>query len=170
VIDCAEWVTPVEDMALGFQNVWKYYYMPGMHEPNVIAELLINGDVYNSFTPQQKEWVRSAVHDTFTRWWVKWQRQNAVALKELQEKHGVKVLRTPPDVLIGFLKAWDEMAKEEAAKNPFFAKVWESQRAWASVSVPAKRFMSPPYSFAANYYWPESAPAAGKAAGKGDKK
>ena len=167
VIDCAEWVTPVEDMALGFQNVWKYYYMPGMHEPNVIGELLINGDVYNSFTPAQKEMVRSAVHDTFIRWWVKWQRQNAVALKELQDKHGVKVLRTPPDVLNAFLKAWDEMAKEEVAKSPFFAKVFESQRAWASVSVPAKRFMSPPYSFAANYYWPESgAKPAAKAAKK----
>ena len=171
VIDCAEWVTPIEDLRLGFQNVWKYYYMPGMHEPSVIGELLINGDVYNSFTPAQKEMVRSAVHDTFIRWWVRWQRQNAEALKELQEKHGVKVLQTPRDVLIAFLKAWDEMAKEEAAKSPFFAKVWESQRAWASVSVPAKRFMSPPYSFAANYYWPEAAvkPAA-KAGAKSDKK
>ena len=72
-----------------------------------------------------------------------------------------------PDVLNAFLKAWDEMAKEEAAKSPFFAKVWESQRAWASVSVPAKRFMSPPYSFAANYYWPETA---AKPAAKAEKK
>jgi hypothetical protein len=31
--------------------------------------------------------------------------------------------------------------------------------------VPAKRFMFPPYSFAANYYWPEKKPAA-----KGDGK
>jgi hypothetical protein len=32
------------------------------------------------------------------------------------------------------------------------------------VVVPAKRFMLPPYSFAANYYWPErkSAPRKGK--------
>jgi hypothetical protein len=31
--------------------------------------------------------------------------------------------------------------------------------------VPAKRFLYPPYSFAANYYWPEKKPAA-KAASK----
>jgi hypothetical protein len=36
----------------------------------------------------------------------------------------------------------------------------DSQRAWAEVSVPAKRFMQPPYSFAANYYWPDAKPAA----------
>jgi hypothetical protein len=28
--------------------------------------------------------------------------------------------------------------------------------------VPAKRFMFPPYSFAANYYWPEKPAAKGK--------
>jgi hypothetical protein len=33
--------------------------------------------------------------------------------------------------------------------------VHDSQRAYASLVVPAKRFMFPPYSFAANYYWPE---------------
>ena len=35
----------------------------------------------------------------------------------------------------------------------------ESQRQYASLVVPAKRFMFPPYSFAANYYFPEKAAA-----------
>ena len=70
-------------------------------------------------------------------------------------------------ILIAFLKAWDDIAKEESAKNPFFKKVLDSQREYASKVVPAKRFMNPPYSFAANYYFPETAakPAA-KAAEK----
>ena len=36
----------------------------------------------------------------------------------------------------------------------------------ASSVVPAKRFYFPPYSFAANYYWPEKPAAAAKGAGK----
>ena len=48
------------------------------------------------------------------------------------------------------------MAKEESARNPFFKKVLDSQREYASKVVPAKRFYAPPYSFAANYYWPEN--------------
>ncbi|HSD53863.1 MAG TPA: hypothetical protein VLC47_06835, partial [Burkholderiales bacterium] len=89
-------------------------------------------------------------------------------LDEMRTKHGTQILRTPPDVLIAFLKAWDEIAKEESAKNPFFKKVLDSQHAYAAKVVPAKRFMNPPYSFAANYYFPESqrpaaaAPAAAK--------
>ena len=51
VIDCAEWVGGVEDLRLGFQNVWKYHYSPGMHENVTIGELLINGDVWKSLKP-----------------------------------------------------------------------------------------------------------------------
>jgi TRAP-type mannitol/chloroaromatic compound transport system substrate-binding protein len=155
VIDCAEWVGGVEDVRLGLPQVFKFHYTPGVHESSSIAELIINTDVWKSFSPQQQEAVRSATLETFMRWWVKWQRQNADALVEMQTKHGTQILRTPPDVLTAFLKAWDEIAKEESAKSPFFKKVLDSQREYASKVVPAKRFMFPPYSFLANYYWPE---------------
>jgi len=39
-------------------------------------------------------------------------------------------------------------------------KTLQSQRAYASVVVPAKRFMFPAYDFAANHYWPEKKAAA----------
>ncbi|OGA65008.1 MAG: hypothetical protein A3F77_15745 [Betaproteobacteria bacterium RIFCSPLOWO2_12_FULL_67_28] len=155
VIDCAEWVGGAEDMRLGLHQVWKYHYTPGMHESASIGELIINADVWKGLTPQQQEAVRSATTETFVRWWVKWQRQNADAIDEMRTKHGTQILRTPPEILTAFFKAWDEIAKEESAKNPFFKKVLDSQRAWAARVVPAKRFMFPPYSFAANYYWPE---------------
>jgi TRAP-type mannitol/chloroaromatic compound transport system substrate-binding protein len=155
VIDCAEWVGGVEDLRLGLPQVWKYHYTPGMHESASIGEIMINSEVWASLPPQNQEAIRSAATETFVRWWAKWQRQNADAIEEMREKHGAQLLRTPPDVLIAFLKAWDEIAKEESAKNPFFKKVLDSQRAYAAKVVPAKRFMFPPYSFAANYYWPE---------------
>jgi len=155
VIDCAEWVGGVEDLRLGFHNVWKYHYTPGMHENVTIGEVLINTDVWKGLKPEHQEMMKSIASETFVIWWAKWQRQNADAIKELQEKHGVRILRTPPDILVAFLKEWDKLAAEEGAKNPFFKKVHDSQRAYASLVVPAKRFMFPPYSFAANYYWPE---------------
>jgi len=166
VIDCAEWVGGVEDLRLGFHNVWKYHYTPGVHENTTIGELIINQDVWKAMPAQHQEMIKSAANEAFLIWWAKWQRQNADALKELQEKHGVQILRTPPDVLTAFLKTWDQVAKEEEGKNPFFKKVHDSQRAYASLVVPAKRFMFPPYSFVANYYFPEKPAAAAKAAPK----
>jgi len=165
VIDCAEWVGGVEDLRLGFHNVWKYKYTPGMHEFTSIGELIINGDVWKSLSPQHQEMIKVAANDAFLIWWAKWQRQNAEAIKELQERHGVRILRTPPDILTAFLKAWDELTAEEAARNPFFKRVLDSQRAYASLVVPAKRFLFPPYSFAANHYWPEKPAADERKAG-----
>ena len=166
VIDCAEWVGGVEDLRLGFQNVWKYHYTPGMHENTTVGELLINGDVWKALSPTHQEIVKSAANEAFLVWWAKWQKQNAEALKELQEKYAVKVLRTPPDILIEFLKTWDKIAAEEEDKNAFFKKVHQSQRTYAALVVPAKRFYFPPYSFAANYYWPEGGAGAAKAVKK----
>lgn len=168
VIDCAEGNTATDDLRAGFHQVWKYYYTPGMHESVTIGDILINGDVWKALSPTHQEIIKSAANETFLIWWAKWQQQNAEAIKELQEKHGVRILRTPPDILLEFLKTWDKIAAEESAKNPFFKKIYDSQRAYASLVVPAKRFVFPPYSFAANYYWPEGGakPGAVKAEAK----
>jgi TRAP-type mannitol/chloroaromatic compound transport system substrate-binding protein len=172
VIDCAEWVGGIEDLRLGLPQVWKYHYTPGMHESASIGEIIINTDVWKGLTAQQQEAIRSAATETFVRWGVRWQKQNAEAIVEMRTKYGTQILRTPPDVLLAFLKAWDEIAAEESAKNPFFKKVIDSQRAYASKVIPAKRFMFPPYTFAANHYWPEAKPAAkgDKAAARSEKK
>jgi TRAP-type mannitol/chloroaromatic compound transport system substrate-binding protein len=166
VIDCAEWVGGIEDLRLGLPQVWKYHYTPGMHESSSVGELMINSDVWKGLAAQQQEAVRSAVTETYVRWWIKWQKQNADAIEEMRTKYGTQILRTPPAVLEAFFKTWDEIAKEESAKNPFFKKTLESQRAYAAKVIPAKRFMFPPYSFAANYFWPEER---AKPAAKGKK-
>ena len=166
VIDCAEWVGGIEDLRLGLPQVWKFHYTPGPHETTTIGELMINSEVWASLPPQQQEAIRSATTETFLRWGAKWQLQNADAIEEMRTKHGTQILRTPPEILIAFFKAWEEIAKEESAKNPFFKKVLDSQHAYAAKVVPAKRFMFPPYSFAANYFFPEARPAAAKAAAK----
>jgi TRAP-type mannitol/chloroaromatic compound transport system substrate-binding protein len=162
VIDCAEWVGGVEDLRLGLPQVWKYHYTPGMHESNSMLEIMMNGDVWKGLTAAQQEAVRVATFDTFVRWGIKWQKQNADAIEEMRTKHGTQILRTPPEILIEFMKTWDKMAAEESAKDPFFKKVLESQRVYAAKVVPAKRFMFPPYSFAANYYFPEARKPAAK--------
>ena len=167
VIDCAEWVGGVEDLRLGLHQVFKYHYTPGMHENNSIGELIINTEVWKSLTPQQQEWIKSATKDTFITWGARWQKQNAEAIDELVTKHGVQIRRTPADILTATLKAWDELVKEESEKNPVFKKVIESQREYASKVVPAKRYMFPPYSFAANHYWGSESGVPTKGGAKG---
>jgi TRAP-type mannitol/chloroaromatic compound transport system substrate-binding protein len=169
VIDCAEWVGGIEDLRLGFPQIWKYHYTPGMHETVTMGELLINSEVWDKLSPQHKEIIKSATMEAFIRWYAKWQRQNADALKEFRDKYKVNVLKTPPEILTEFLKAWDKIAAREAEKDPFFKKVLESQRQYAEIVVPAKRFLFPPYDFAANHYWPDRQATAAAPASKATK-
>jgi len=155
VIQCGEWVGPAEDMKIGFQGVWKNYYMPSTHEPATVLELLINGDVWKSLTPDLRQMIISAAWEATFRSQTILNKLNADALEELQTKHGVKIQRTPEDIMRKILETWDEIAKEEEGKNPFFKKVYDSQRAYASKIVPARRFIFPNYEVGANHYWPE---------------
>ena len=155
VIECAEFVGPAEDMKIGFQTVWKYFYMPSTHENATVLELLINGDVWNKLPADLREIVQSAAWEATFRSQTLSNKLNAEALIELKTKYGVKIERTPADILTKILAAWDEIAKQEEAKNPFFKKVYESQRAYASKVVPARRAVFAPYELGADYYWPE---------------
>lgn len=153
-IDCAEWVGGVEDLRFGFQTLWKWHYAPSLHESVTLGEVVFNRDVWNSISPLDQQLMKAAATETLFKWWSKWQKQNADAVKELTEKHKVNVEQTPPEILKEFLAAWDRVATKEAASNPVFKEAWESQRAYASVVVPAKRLYFPAYSLAADHYWP----------------
>ena len=151
-IDCAEFAGPYEDSSMGFQTVWKEYYLPSMHEPATILEIMINGDVWDSLSPDLQEIMRSATWEATFRYMVMLNKRNADALEAL-EADGVKIHRTPDDILTETLKSWDKIAEEQSAANPYFKQVYESQRAYAAKVVPGRETVQAPYGFAASYYW-----------------
>jgi TRAP-type mannitol/chloroaromatic compound transport system substrate-binding protein len=154
VIDCAEWVGPAEDMQIGFYSVWKNFYLTSTHEPATTLELLINGDVWKGLPKDQQEIIKSAAFEATVRAYLTTNLKNGNAVKELREKHGVTVHRTPDDILKKTLEAWDQIAKDEEAKNPFFKKVLDSQRAYASKVVSTRGLTHPEYKLSADHYWP----------------
>ncbi|BAT58788.1 monocarboxylate 2-oxoacid-binding periplasmic protein precursor [Variibacter gotjawalensis] len=156
VIDCAEWVGPAEDMQIGFQTVWKNFYVTSTHEPATTLEMLINGDVWKALPKEHQEIIKTAAFEASLRAYLNMNLRNANAVKELREKHGVNVQRTPEDILKKTLEVWDQISKDEEAKNPFFKKVLESQRSYASKVVPTKRYTHPEYKLSADHYWPEA--------------
>jgi TRAP-type mannitol/chloroaromatic compound transport system substrate-binding protein len=156
VIDGAEWVGGVEDMRLGFHNVWKIHVTPGMHEQVTVGDLILNKGVWDKLAPDLQEIVRVATRDMFFRWWVGWQKQNAEAYKELVTKHQVQVHRTPHDIHLKFLEIYDKMIEQDAGKDPFFKKVIDSQKQYAGLLVPFRRSTWLPYEFLSDHYWKEA--------------
>ena len=155
VIECAEWAGPMEDLRIGFQSVWKFAYMPSVHEPATVAELIINADVWKKLPDNYKEVIRSAALEATMRSQMVMNKLNAEAIEELTRKHGVTIGRTPPDILTNTLRSWDQIARNEAARNPFFKKVYDSQRDYASRVVTARRKVYPDYDLSADHYWTE---------------
>ena len=153
VVDAAEWCCPAEDIKLGFHQVWKYYYMPSMHEMTEVADLIISKAAWKSLAPDVQEIFKMAATETYLRWWLTYSRENSKVLAEMRTKHGVNVRRTPNEVLIKQLQTWDAIRDKFAKEDPFFAKVVESQRQYAANVVPGRMAMYPAYSFSADYYW-----------------
>lgn len=152
VLDATEWYTPAEDIRLGFDTVWKFYHYPGAHETAGACDLLLNKTVWDNLPAHLQSIVRAAAFEAAFRSLLHFNRRDAEALNELQEKRGVTLVKTADSILIAHLKVWDKIAAREAAKDAFFKKVLESQRAYAALVVPARRFMSP-YDLIGKYYW-----------------
>lgn len=136
VIDAAEWCCPKPDMTFGFQKVLKNYYLEGLHQVVVNADLYLNGDVWKKLTPGQQKAVAVAANASLTKSVAYRIHENGKALQELTTKHGVILRDTPPE----YFKLYGEAAlknfEKNAKENAFFKKVWDSQKAFAETAIP----------------------------------
>ena len=136
VIDAAEWCCPKPDMTFGFHKVLKHYYLEGLHQVVVNADLYINGDVYKSLTPGQQKAIEVAANASMTKTVAYRITENGKALKELVQNHGVILHDTPKEYFTEYSAAAMKNFEKNAAANPFFKKVWDSQKAWAETAIP----------------------------------
>jgi TRAP-type mannitol/chloroaromatic compound transport system substrate-binding protein len=153
VIDAAEFSDPSADMALGLNNVRKFYHMPGIHQPTGIMEFYVHQKKWEPLPRDIKAIVKWAAMAESLHYTAKMLDRNSQDLETLVAKHGVTVVETPREIMLEILKAWDKVADRKAKENPFFAKVLESQKAWAKRVVAYRRCCHPPYELAADYYW-----------------
>jgi TRAP-type mannitol/chloroaromatic compound transport system substrate-binding protein len=135
-IDAAEWCCPKPDMTFGFQKVLKHYYLQGLHQVVVNADIYINGKVYRGLTPLQKKAFEVASNASLSKSMSYRIYENGKALNELTTKHGVILHDTPADYFPAYMTAAKNLLEREAAGNKFFAKVWQSQKDFADITVP----------------------------------
>ena len=135
-IDASEWCCPKPDSVFGFQKVLKHYYLQGLHQVVVNADLYINGDVYDGLTDHQKKALEVAANASLSKAMSYRIFENGKALKDLTENHGVILHDTPADYFPAYMNAARATLEENAKQNAFFAKVWQSQRDFAEIAVP----------------------------------
>jgi TRAP-type mannitol/chloroaromatic compound transport system substrate-binding protein len=135
-IDAAEWCCPKPDSVFGFQKVLKHYYLQGLHQVVVNADIYINGDVWKKLTPLQQKAMEVSADASLMRSLAYRIYENGKALKDLTENQGVILHDTPPDYFVEYMAAAKASLEKNAAENAFFKEVWDSQKAFAEVAVP----------------------------------
>ncbi len=122
-IDATEFSMPAIDARLGFYKLVKYNYFPGWHQQATIFELLINKNVWNEASDEHKAILENACKASMTDSFAEGEAMQFDVMKENVDKNGVIIKKWNDEMLTTFKKAWDEVASEEAANDPYFAKV-----------------------------------------------
>jgi len=98
-LDAGEFIGPWADSALGYYQVAKFYYWPGVGEPSSAEECGINANVYNDLPDDLKDAVARACESLYNPVWTEYTTKHAQSLKTLVDEHGVQVKEFPSEVI-----------------------------------------------------------------------
>ena len=134
VLDATESNNPSTGLQLGLPDVLKLY-MTGSHHRQVEAfEIIFNKVKFDALPSEFRAVLRQAAFSASSdQLWYAYTRY-ARDFEEIK-KRGVNIIKTSPRVLEDQLKAWDQVIAERS-KEPFFAKVIASQKAWVKYTGP----------------------------------
>lgn len=126
-LDAGEFIGPWSDSALGFHQVAKNYYWPGVGEPSSAEECGVNLDVYNKLPQDLKDAVKSACDSIYLPVWSEYTTKHALALAQLVEKQGVIVRQLPDDIVSAMAKAGETVVgRLRENSDPLVKKITES--------------------------------------------
>lgn len=111
-LDGGEFVCPWTDSALGFYQVAKYYYWPGLGEPASAEECVVNLSAYEALPKDLQAIVRVACESLYNEVWTEYTTNNAKALPQLVSEHGVQLRELPEAIITAMGKATQEVIEE----------------------------------------------------------
>lgn len=111
-LDAGEFIGPWSDSALGYHQIAKYYYWPGVGEPSSAEECAINSAVFEALPDDLKAAVALACESLYNPVWTEYTTRHAEALRQLVANEGVLVRKLPESVIIALGNAAGEVIAE----------------------------------------------------------
>lgn len=133
IIDGTELSMPAIDTLLGMQQVGKFYYPDGWHQPAAMNELIINMAKWDSLPDESKALIEASCRAVNLTSIMSTVSMNKAALKGF-EQAGVEFRSFSPDVLASLEAAFDEVVAEQTAADADFKRVWDSLEAYRSAN------------------------------------
>lgn len=121
MVDGAEFSTPDNDWALGFQEVTEYWNVPGWHQPASAGGIMFNKKAWDSLTEELRQKIRIAAQAT-TAWGLAHFNYNSGVYSKKFIDKGAKVQHLDDNTLQKIQALSYQAFLNEAQKNPLFAK------------------------------------------------
>lgn len=144
VIEAAEYSIPGFDKTLGLWEVCKYVMLPGIHQPASATELVINKKAYNALPDDVRAALEAAVGKMRLINWL-WMESKNIEAVEFFKSKGIQIISMEPESVKTMVKWAHEYLDERASKDEFFAKVWNSQKAFGVKWYPYHSMYSLPH-------------------------
>jgi TRAP-type mannitol/chloroaromatic compound transport system substrate-binding protein len=130
VIDATEWIGPYHDYKMGFQDVAKYYYYPGWHEPSTAFELFMNKSRFDSMPEDLQEIIRNGVGRLNIWGLSEFETQNIKSLRKIQQEGKVQITPFPKEVLTRLKELTDETLAEITAQDAESKKIYTAYQSF----------------------------------------
>jgi TRAP-type mannitol/chloroaromatic compound transport system substrate-binding protein len=148
VVDAAEFSSPSCDWGMGFQEVTKYWAVPGWHQPASVLGVMINKQEWDKLDKDVQENLQIAAKATAMEQTTK-QFYGAIEATQKFLDKGIKVSRYSDEDLRTIEKLIKPHTEASAKANPLFKKSMQSQVAYRKAFA-KWRAMEAPFSFGYN--------------------
>lgn len=152
LIDAAEFNNPTSDRDFGMQDVSKHYHLASFHQSQEFFEITFNKKMFNRLPEELQAILKHASEAENSNFYWHNTKRYSEDLVKLQEQ-GVNVYRTPDSVMKKQLEAWDIVVDRLSGEDPFFAKVVDSQKAYAKDVMNYLNLNQPDYKLAYKHYF-----------------
>jgi TRAP-type mannitol/chloroaromatic compound transport system substrate-binding protein len=129
MIDATEFLDPSYDYTMGLHEVCKYRFGPPIHMSNNIFQLLVKTKSWEALPEDLKTIVeKAAMAATFQGYADFW--QSSIEFNQKIEQSAVITTKLSAEDQERARQLSLQIIDEKAQKDPFFKKVWESQKAF----------------------------------------
>ncbi len=125
-IDAGEFSVPEVDWVMGFQEISKFWVLPGWHQPGPVWGVMINKKSYDGLSDMSKFKFKEAAMASMMWSWTYFEYGSGKYTNKFIEA-GTEITRLNDEVLEKLQQAAWRYMIEDAEKNPDFAKIAFSQ-------------------------------------------
>jgi len=149
-IDAAEFSVPGVDWSMGFQEVTKYWVLPGWHQPGPVSGVMINKAAWDKASDRVKFLAKEAAMASMMWAWTFYELNAADFTQKFKEK-GIQTNILDQDAINKITDIAYKYLIEDAEANPDHAKIAFSQAKylkdfaeWRSIEQPFMFGRNPP--------------------------